>query len=167
MKQCLNLHLDNFNISKNFLDNLFDIVSLKLILILQKTMHKANTKKKIIAKYNNFINTSLLLLINYRSPSRILLNHIQYHVSSLIFNLSSHLVDYGEEMEKLQEAVSCNGQHNLIVSNSKKTLSNVNMIMTQDVQTQTDFLPTCTIDRFYSIYNGGMYGEFSKINFIY
>ena len=37
------------------------------------------------------------------------------------------------------------------------------MIMTKDVQTQTDFLPTCTIDRFYSIYNVGMYGELSKI----
>ena len=37
------------------------------------------------------------------------------------------------------------------------------MIMTQDVQTQTNFLPTCTIDRFYSIYNGGKYGELSKI----
>ena len=36
------------------------------------------------------------------------------------------------------------------------------MIMAQDVQTQTDFLPTCTIGRFYSIYNGGMYGELSK-----
>ena len=35
--------------------------------------------------------------------------------------------------------------------------------MTQDVQTQTDFLPTCTIDRLYSIYNGGIYGELSKI----
>ena len=35
------------------------------------------------------------------------------------------------------------------------------MIMTQDVQTQ--ILPTCTIDRFYSIYNDCMYGEFSKI----
>ena len=66
-------------------------------------------------------------------------------------------------MEKLQEAVSYNDQHNLPISNSKKKLPNVNMIMTQDVQTQTDFLPTCTINRFFSIYNDGMYGEFSKI----
>ena len=36
------------------------------------------------------------------------------------------------------------------------------MIMTQDVQVQTHFLSTCTIERFYSIYNGGMYGELSK-----
>ena len=70
---------------------------------------------------------------------------------------------YGEVMEKLQEAVSYNDQHNLAVSVSKKKLPNVNMLMTQDVQTQTDFLPTCTTDRFYSIYNGGMYGELSKI----
>ena len=70
---------------------------------------------------------------------------------------------YGEVMEKLQEAVSYNDQHNLTVSISKKKLPNVNMIMTQDVQTQTDFLHTCTIERFHSIYNGGMYGELSKI----
>ena len=69
----------------------------------------------------------------------------------------------GEVMEKLQEAASYNDQHNLAVSNSKKRLPNVNMITTQDVQTQTEFLPTCTIDRFYSIYNGGMYVELSKI----
>ena len=37
------------------------------------------------------------------------------------------------------------------------------MIMTQDAQTQIEFLPTCTIERLYSIYNGGMYGELSKI----
>ena len=70
---------------------------------------------------------------------------------------------YGDVIEKLKEAASYNDQHNLAVSNSKKKLPNVKMIMTQDVQTQTDFLPTCTIDRFYSIDNGGMYGELSKI----
>ena len=53
-------------------------------------------------------------------------------------------------MEK-QEVVNYNDQHHLLVSNSKKKLPNVNMIMTQDVQTQTDFLPTFTIDKFYSI----------------
>ena len=70
---------------------------------------------------------------------------------------------YGEVMEKLQEADSYNDHHNLIASISKKKLTNVNMIMTQDVQTPTDFLPICTIERFYSIYNGGIYGELSKI----
>ena len=70
---------------------------------------------------------------------------------------------YGEVMEKLQEAVSYNEQHNLTVSISKKILLNVNMIMTEDVQSQTDFLPTFTIERFYSIYNGGIYGELSKV----
>ena len=50
----------------------------------KKTSQTASTKMKIIAKYNNFIAMSLLLLINYRSPSRILLlNHLQYHVSHL------------------------------------------------------------------------------------
>ena len=81
----------------------------------------------------------------------------------LLIRGSSHIVHYGEVMEKLQEAVSYNDQHNLAVSVSKKKLPNVNMLMTQDVQTQTEFLPTFTIDRFYSIYNGGMYGELSKI----
>ena len=28
------------------------------------------------------------------------------------------------------------------------------------------FLPNCTIDRLYSIYNGGLYGECSKLLFI-
>ena len=70
---------------------------------------------------------------------------------------------YGEVMEKFQEAVSYNVQHNLTLSKPKKKLTNDNMIMTQDVQTQTNFLATGTIDRFYSNYNGGMYGELSKI----
>ena len=77
-------------------------------------------------------------------------------------------------MEKFQEAVSYNYQRNLTVSNSKKKLPNVknewhiiiNQIMTQNVQTQTEFLPTCTIHRFYSIYNGGPYGQLSKIFYI-
>ena len=81
----------------------------------------------------------------------------------LLIRGSSHIVHYGEVIEKLQEAASYNDQYNLAVSNSKKKLPNVNTIMTQDVQTQTDFLPLCTIDRFYSIYNAGMYGELSKI----
>ena len=80
----------------------------------------------------------------------------------LLIRGSSHIVHYGEVMEKLKEAVSYNDQHNLSVSISKKKLPNVNMIMTQDVQTQIDFLPTCTIERFYCIYNGGMHGELSK-----
>ena len=74
-----------------------------------------------------------------------------------------HIVHYGEVIEKLYEAVSYKDHYNLTVSNSKKKLPNVDMIMTQDVQTQTDFLPTCTINRFYSIYKGGMYGELSKL----
>ena len=81
----------------------------------------------------------------------------------LLIRESSPLVHYGKVMEKFQEAVSYNGQHNLTVSIFRKKLPNVNMIMTQDVQTQTDFLLSCTIERFYSIYNGGMYGELSKI----
>ena len=36
------------------------------------------------------------------------------------------------------------------------------MTMKQDVQTQNDFLPTCTLGRFYIIYNGVLYGELFK-----
>ena len=81
----------------------------------------------------------------------------------LLIRESSHIVHYGAKIEKLQEAVSYNNQHNLTVSIPKKKLPNVNMIMTQDVQTQADLLPTCTIERIYSIYNGGMYAELFKI----
>ena len=152
---------------QNFFNILFAIVSLNLILTLQKSSHTASTKMKIIAKYNKFITMSLLLLINYRSPSWILLlNHIQYHVCSLVLNClfggSSHIVHYGKMMEKFKEALSYNDQYNLIVSNAKKKLSKVNMIITQDFQPPTDFFPTHTIDRIYSINNGGVYGEFSK-----
>ena len=35
--------------------------------------------------------------------------------------------------------------------------------MTQDVPTQTDFLPACVIGQFYSIYNSGMYDALSKM----
>ena len=73
------------------------------------------------------------------------------HLFSTVFRGSSQIVHYGEVMQKLQEAASYNDQHNLAVSNSKKKLPNVNMIKKQDFQTQTDFLPTCTIDRFYII----------------
>ena len=85
------------------------------------------------------------------------------HLFSTAHSGSSHIVHYGEVIEKLQEAANYNNQNNLAVSNSKKKIPNGNMIMTQDVQTQTDFLPTCTINRIYSIYNGGMYCELSKI----
>ena len=108
---------------------------------------------------------SLLLLINYRSSSKILLlNHIQYHVSSLVFNCSFGVFSHSALWQiDGKTSVSYNDQHNLTVSISKKKLPNVSMIITQDVQTQTDFSANCTIERFNSIYNGGMYGECSKI----
>ena len=133
-------------------------MSLNLILILQKTLQTASTKMKIIAKYNNFITMSLLLLINYRSPSRILLlNHIQYHVSSLVFNCS-----FGD---LLTECIMAKWRRNCkrqpVSTTSKIWLFQI--LMTQDVQTQTGLLPSCTIDRLYSISKGAMYGELSKI----
>ena len=69
----------------------------------------------------------------------------------------------GELMNKIDEAVNFNEQHQLNFANSKRKLSNVDCVFTNSVQTETDFLPTCTIDSFYSIYNGGLYGELSKI----
>ena len=66
-------------------------------------------------------------------------------------------------MNKIDEAVKYNEQHQLNFANSKRKLPNVDYVFTNSVQTQTDFLPNCTIDRFYSIYNGGLYGELSKI----
>ena len=66
-------------------------------------------------------------------------------------------------MNKLDEAVNYNEQHQLNLANSKRKLANVDCVFTNSVQTRTDILPTCTIDRFYGNYNGGLYGELSKI----
>ena len=69
----------------------------------------------------------------------------------------------GEIMNKINEAVNYNVQYQLNFANSKRELPNVDCVFTNSVQTQTNFLPTCTVDRFYSFYNGGLYGELSKI----
>ena len=62
---------------------------------LTKTSHTASTKMKSIVKYNNFITMSWLLLINDRSSSRILLlNHIQYHVSSIVSTAHSRVFSH-------------------------------------------------------------------------
>ena len=66
-------------------------------------------------------------------------------------------------MNKIDEAVNYNEQHQLNFANSRRKLPYVDCVFTNSVQTQTYFLPTCTIDRFYSIYNGGLYGVLSKI----
>ena len=66
-------------------------------------------------------------------------------------------------MKKIDEAVNYNEHHQLNFANSTRKLPYVDCVFTNSVQTQTDFLPNCTIDRFYSIYNGGLYGELSKI----
>ena len=59
-------------------------------------------------------------------------------------------------MDKIEEAVNFSEQHQLNFANSKRKVPNVDCVLTKSVQTQTDVLPTCTIDRFYSIYNGGL-----------
>ena len=81
----------------------------------------------------------------------------------LIKNHLSETIFRGGIMNKIDEAVNYNEHHQLNFANSKRKLPNVDCGFTKSVQTQTDFLPTCTIDRFYSIYNGSLYGEFSKI----
>ena len=168
MKQCLNVRLNVFKNSQNFFDILFAILSLDLILILQKTSHTASTKNEDHCKVQQF-HCHVIAAFDQLPQSFKDTSSKPYTIPCLFtcFQLlirgSSHIVHYGEVMEKLQEAVSYNDQHNLTVSISKKKLPNVNMIMTQDVQTQTDFWLTCTIEGFYSIYNGGMNGELSKI----
>ena len=81
----------------------------------------------------------------------------------LIKSTLTNTVFRGEIMNKIDEAVNYIEQHQLNFANSKRKLPNVDCVFTNSVQTQTDFFPTCTIDRFYSIYNGGLYGEISKI----
>ena len=66
-------------------------------------------------------------------------------------------------MNKIDEAVNYNKQHQLNFANSKRELPNADCVFSNSVQAQTGYLPTCTIDRFYSIYNGGLYGEFSNV----
>ena len=81
----------------------------------------------------------------------------------LIKTNSANTVFCGVIMNKIDEAVKYNEQHRLNFANSKRKLPNADYVFTNSVQTQTDFFPNCTIDRFYSIYNGGLYGELSKI----
>ena len=74
----------------------------------------------------------------------------------LIKNNISKTIFRGEIMNKIDEAVNYNEQHQLNFANSKRKLPKVDCVFTNSVQTQPDFLPTCTIDKFYSIYNGGL-----------
>ena len=141
-------------------------MSLNLILILQKTAYSQQKSEDHCKKqfhYHVIAAVDQLPQPFKDTSSKPYTRPCHLTCFQLLIRGSSHIVHYGEVMEKLQEAASYNDQHNLAVSNFKEKLPNVNMIMTQDVQTKTDFLPTCTIDRFYSIYNGGMYGELSKI----
>ena len=69
----------------------------------------------------------------------------------------------GEILNKIDEAMNYNEQHQLNFAKSKRKLPNVDCVSTSSVQTQTDFLPTSTVDRFYSICNGAPYNELCKI----
>ena len=143
-------------------------MSLNLILILQLASQIASTKNEDLCRIQQ-LHYHVIAAVDQLPQSLKHASSKPYTIPcfftsfQLLIRDSSDIVHYGEMTEKFQEAVSYNDQHNLTVSNSKKKITNLNMILTQDVQTQTDFLPICTIDRFCSIYNGGMYGELSKI----
>ena len=64
-------------------------------------------------------------------------------------------------MSRIDEVVSYNEQYQLPFEISERKIPNVNCVFTKKVQTETEFLPTCTIDRLYSIYNDG---ELSKVS---
>ena len=81
----------------------------------------------------------------------------------LIKNNLSKTIFCGEIINKIDEALKYNKQHQLNFANSKRKLPTLDCFFTNSVQTQTDFLPTCTIDKFYNTYDGGLYGAFSKI----
>ena len=83
-------------------------------------------------------------------------------IKLLIKTNLTNTVFRGKIMNKIDEAVNYNEQHQLNFANSKRKLANVHCVFSNSVQTQTEILPTCTIDRFYSIYNGGIYSELSK-----
>ena len=68
----------------------------------------------------------------------------------------------GEIMNKVDEVVNYNEQHQLNFANSKRKLPKIDCVFTNNFQAQMDFLPTCTIDRFYKIYNGGFMVSFPK-----
>ena len=67
--------------------------------------------------------------------------------------------------EQLQQAVIYNHQHQLDLYSSKRKLPNILELETvkENVKVQTDFIPTCTFNRFLSIYQNSSYAEFSKI----
>ena len=78
---------------------------------------------------------------------------------------SINITFHGEIFEKLQQAVIYNHQHQLDLYSSKRKLPNIFELETvnENVQVQTDFIPTCTFNRFLSIYQNSSYAEFSKI----
>ena len=104
----------------------------------------------------------------------VILSSLQ-HPNRLVYLVSSRFSNYllkltsqkhffgGELLNKIDEVLNYNEQHQLNFANSKRKLPNVGCVFNKTVQTQTEFLPTCTIDRFYSSYSGGLYSELYKI----
>ena len=70
---------------------------------------------------------------------------------------------FGEVVSSIDEAVNYNEQHQSTFEKSKRKLPNIDCVFTKSIRTQTEFLPTFMIDRFYTIFKGGLYGELCKI----
>ena len=96
----------------------------------------------------------------YSIPCLFTCFRLRLHKSQSI-NVTLH----GEIFEKLEQAVIYKHQHQLDLYGSKRKLPNIFELETvkENVQVQTDFLPTCTFNRFLSTYQNSSYAEFSKI----
>ena len=81
---------------------------------------------------------------------------------SLIF--STNMVISGAIMDKLVLALEYNSKYQSgVCSVSRKKLPSFCSMRNKDAQTQTDFIPDCTLDRFIHLYNSVKFAELSKI----
>ena len=105
------------------------------------------------------------------SFKKILQNPIQFlaytHASdfnSTKHNLSTSLFTV-KFFEKFEQAVICNRQHQLDLCSAKRKLPNIFELETvkENVHVQTDFIPTCTFNQFFCIYQNISYAELLKI----
>ena len=74
------------------------------------------------------------------------------------------MVISGAIMEKLVLALEYNSKYQSgVCSVSRKKLPSFCSLKNKDAQTQTDFIPDCTLDRFIHLYNSVKFAELSKI----
>ena len=78
---------------------------------------------------------------------------------------SVNITFHGEIFEKLEQAVICNRQHQLNLCSAKRKLPKIFELETvkENVHVQTDFIPTCTFNRVFCIYQSISYAELLKI----